>query len=238
MPASRAIGLLRRAWFRVKESAFLRLHRDRAAKFAAIYRGNLWKNPESASGFGSTLAATGPTRERLERLIEEYRIGSILDAPCGDFNWMRTLRFDGLYTGMDIVPVLVERNRERHGNARRSFLAGDIVVDALPAAEMVLSREGLNHLPLADAAAALERLAAAATRILVVTHYPALTANGDQPASFRYRPLNLTAAPFGWRQPDRTIDEAHFEPGKVLGVWDLAGGAVRQPALDRRDETA
>ena len=223
----RPVNLLRRAWFWIKEQVFLKAHADRAARFAAIYHANMWKNPESASGFGSTLAATGPTRERLAELIGRYRPASILDAPCGDFNWMRTLRFAGDYTGVDIVPELVARNQLQYGGERRRFVCGDIVTDPLPRADMVLSREALNHLPLADATLALERLAKAATRLLVVTHYPGLSANADQPASFRYRALNLTAAPFGLRKPDDIIDESHFEPGKVLGVWDLSAGPLR-----------
>jgi SAM-dependent methyltransferase len=215
------IWRLRRGWFSIKEAIFLRRYRGRGERFAQIYRQRLWGSPESASGEGSTLEATGPTRVALARLIESHAIRSILDAPCGDFNWMSQVPFAGDYTGVDIVPELIAANAARFGAARRRFAVGDIVAEPLPEADLVLCRECLNHLPLADACAALERLAEAARKLLVVTHYPQVRFNPDQPASFRFRRLNLELAPFGLRPPDAVIDESHFSPGKVLAVWDM-----------------
>lgn len=220
------INRLRNAWFKTKELLFLRQNRDRSQRFGEIYRKRLWKNPESASGFGSTLAATEPTRKALADLIRDHSIGSILDAPCGDFNWMSHLEFAGDYTGLDIVPELIAENNRLHGNARRHFAVGDIVLEDLPFADLVMCRECLNHLPLGDGKDALEHLAKATRKLLLVTHYPQILNNAEQPASFRFRSLNLTLPPFNLRQPDHIIDESHFEAGKVLGVWDVSAGSV------------
>ena len=221
---SSLVRLARGAWFALKERVFLRRHAGRRARFDAIYHGNMWKNPESASGFGSTLLATRQAREGLECLIAAHGIRSILDAPCGDFNWMRELRFDGEYIGGEIVPGLIEANQARYGSDKRRFLHFDLVADDLPRADLVLCRECLNHLSLEEAAAALRNLAQAARKLLIVTHYPQHGSNADQQASFRYRHLNLTRAPFGLRLPDTVIDESESEPGKVLAVWDLNKG--------------
>ena len=223
------ISLLRHLWFYAKEKVFLAAHPDRQSRFSAVYRRNLWKNPESASGYGSTASATQATRAGLEALIAEGGIGSITDAPCGDFNWMGLLAFDGLYQGCDIVPELIAANTAAHGTDRRSFAVVDIVAETPPAADLVMCRECLNHISLADANAAVDHLAAAAGRWLAITHYPDTTVNADQPSSFRFRPLNLTLAPFGLRAPDRVIEEREVgsSPDKVLGLWDTTKGPVR-----------
>ena len=221
-------GLARRVWFAVKERLFLQRHRSQADRFGAIYRERLWQNPETASGFGSTLAATRELRSGLATLISEKDIASWLDAPCGDFNWQSALDFNGHYVGADIVPEMIAANRQRHGNDRREFIVADIVRDELPAAQMVLCRECLNHLPLEDGVKALANLERSATRFVLVTHYPYLSGNRQQAASLRYRPLNLTLPPFGLREPDATIDEGAFEPGKQVAIWDLANGPLRR----------
>lgn len=222
------VDYLRRAWFAIKERVFLWRNANRHARFAAIYARNLWKNPESASGYGSTLDATRQARTGIEQLIGHFGITSILDVPCGDFNWMQALRFDGAYTGGDIVPDLIAANTARYGSDMRRFQVLDLVADTLPAADLVLCRECLNHLSLPEAAAAAANLGAAAGRLLVITHYPDHAENADQPASFRYRRLNLTLPPFNLRAPDRMIDESETEPGKVLAVWDVTTAPLRR----------
>ena len=215
----------RRIWFGIKESRFLRQYRDRAGRFGAIYAQRMWQNPESASGFGSTLAATAQLRDGLETLLAEEEIGSVLDAPCGDFNWQSHLRMDADYLGLDIVPDLIAENRLRHGTDRVRFDVADVVEDSLPGADLVMCRECLNHLGLDDARKAAENLAGAARRFLVITHYPDCRENVDQPASFRYRQLNLTLPPFNFRAPDASIDESNYEEGKRMAIWRLDAGS-------------
>ena len=83
---------------------------DRASAFAWIYEENRWHNGESKSGLGSTLAFTKRLRVDLEALFEGLNATSLLDAPCGDFNWMRHVQLPAgcAYMGRDIVPKLIE----------------------------------------------------------------------------------------------------------------------------------
>ena len=62
---------------------------DPKAAFTTIYRQNVWGSRESVSGNGSTLASTEVFRAEFAALLTTLGIRSILDAPCGDFNWMR-----------------------------------------------------------------------------------------------------------------------------------------------------
>lgn len=137
------------------------------------------------------------------------------------------INFNGDYIGLDIVEDLITNNLNRYGNTHRKFISMDIIRDELPISDLVLCRECLNHLSLQDATLAINNLIISTNKLLAVTHYPNLTLNTEQPASFRYRQLNFTLNPFYLRQPDFLIDESDTEPGKVLAVFDTRQGPIR-----------
>ena len=64
-------------------------------------------------GPGSTLSYTKNLREKLPELLEKYNIKSMLDSPCGLFDWMSTVKFPDnfKYTGADITSSIVEYNK-------------------------------------------------------------------------------------------------------------------------------
>ena len=78
---------------------------------------------ESISGPGSSLAQTAEIRRRLPVLFASLEIGSMLDAPCGDLNWMRhiDLRLEK-YVGIDIVQSIIEQNRRQLKSKTVNFL--------------------------------------------------------------------------------------------------------------------
>ena len=57
-------------------------------RFTKIFKLNYWNNEESVSGSGSDLESTNNIRHKLPQLINQFKVTSILDAPCGDFYWM------------------------------------------------------------------------------------------------------------------------------------------------------
>lgn len=59
--------------------------------FTEIYQNNFWGDEESVSGSGSNEEQTRVIVEKIPELLEKYKITSLLDLPCGDFNWMRKL---------------------------------------------------------------------------------------------------------------------------------------------------
>ena len=81
----------------------------------------------------------------MTEIVEQYSVTSILDVPCGDFNWMQHVEFDGLYRGADIVRELITENQARYGSDRRRFAVLDVTRDQLPASDLVLCRDCLNH---------------------------------------------------------------------------------------------
>jgi hypothetical protein len=201
--------------------------RERQRIFETIYRTNAWGDPESASGPGSGLARASLFRSDFEALVRDLRIRTLLDAPCGDFNWLQ--HFDlpvERYIGVDIVPELVTRNRGRTRARNRSFMVRDIVCDALPHADLILCRDGLIHLTNAEISATLRNFKRSGSTWLLTNTWPAHPDNVDI-VTGDWRTLNLEAAPFNFPPPVRVVDEKCFNGGgayrdKSLALWELA----------------
>ncbi|MBX2972968.1 MAG: class I SAM-dependent methyltransferase [Flavobacteriales bacterium] len=204
------------------------LHGGSAAEvFTRIHDSNYWNSAESVSGTGSELRQTGALVVALPGLLKEFGITSMLDVPCGDMNWMKEVPMDGIrYIGGDIVEKLIQANRERFAaRPELEFRVMDLLKDPLPACDLVLVRDCMVHLPLADIATALHRIKASGSRYLLATTFTRHAGNRDIRMG-DWRPVNLEAAPFNLPAPLRTIDE-HCEEAegrysdKAMGLWDL-----------------
>jgi SAM-dependent methyltransferase len=77
------------------------------------------------SGAGSRGEFAEYKRQLLTRTIEEFRPRSILDVGCGDIEVTRGLPFDGEYTGIDLSPTIVARNRTLRPDW--NFIEGDFL---------------------------------------------------------------------------------------------------------------
>jgi len=200
----------------------LTLQSNRRA-FTEIYERQLWGYSESVSGVGSTLEGSRSIGNALPQVLHDLGAQSLIDAGCGDFNWMRTVELPGIkYIGVDVVSDLIERNRRAYGREDRSFLVADITKDRLPAADVVLCRHCLIHLTNKQVSMALRNFKRNGIGYLITTSFPSLDRNTDiWPGSFR--PLNLEAAPFNLPKPLRVIGDS--APGEdqtsVLGLWRL-----------------
>jgi hypothetical protein len=195
--------------------------------FETICRDNAWGDPESVSGTGSGRARAALFRDDFVELVRALRVRTLLDAPCGDYNWLG--QFDlpvERYIGVDIVPALIAANRARTHPPRCRFMVRDIVCDALPRADLVLCRDGLVHLSNAEIFATLKNFKRSRARWLLTNTFPAHPDNIDIPTG-GWRTLNLQAAPFGFPPPARIIDEKCLGWGgayrdKILALWELA----------------
>ena len=190
--------------------------------FTHIYRTNAWQSAESRSGPGSTLQRCRPVIRALVDLLQALSIRSLLDAPCGDFNWMKEVPLGNVsYLGIDVVPELIERNRSLY--AGREFRCLDMTRGPLPRADMIFCRDGLVHLSFEDVHKALAVFKQSGSRYLVATTFPARSANGDI-ITGDWRPLNLELAPFHLPPPLRLVNDGCLIPeytDKALAVWQL-----------------
>ena len=121
-------------------------------KFTWIFKNNHWNNEESVSGDGSTLEYTENLRNQLPKLIDQYNINSILDAPCGDFNWMQSVitHLDCSYIGGDIVKELIEDLKIKHQTDKVRFVNLNVTSQSLPQADLMICRDCLFHLRYED----------------------------------------------------------------------------------------
>jgi hypothetical protein len=190
--------------------------------FNAIAQQNSWGSQESVSGPGSTLGATETLRARLPAALTGLNIRSLVDAPCGDMNWMRHVQYAfERFVGIDLVPSLIDKLRSAKFPAGFHFQVGNIVTDILPAADALLCRDCLVHLPFAAIHEAKRLWKLAGFGYVLVTTFPEHAINEDCAAG-EWRPLNMQAAPFLWPAPDLVIPEAGSPYGdKVLGAWAL-----------------
>ncbi len=196
------------------------------ALFTRIYEHNCWSSKESHSGLGSTLYKTQYIRKGLPELIKKYEIKTILDAPCGDFNWMKEMDFSiiDLYIGIDIVEALIFENGRKYGNSHRFFFVTDIVNAPLPHADLMLCRDCMQHLPDCNVFNLINNIKRSKIKYLLASNYPERTENHDILDSLynttRVAFRNLFLPPFNLPKPLAIIDEGFDK--KVLCLWQVS----------------
>jgi hypothetical protein len=208
---------------------------DPSAPYEEIFSANveLYRRQrlESLSGPGSSLSQTAELRERLPLLLEELGVRSLLDAPCGDFNWMQHVRL-GVeeYIGVDVLGELIAQNQWHHAGPHRRFARADVLRDPLPRADAVLCRDLLNHLSYADIRQAIRNFKGSGATYLMATTFTRPRPNQDT-AGGEWRPLNFAGDPFDFPPPLRLLNEKCTEAGetfndKSIGVWRLSDVSV------------
>ena len=200
-----------------------RKSREMRRVFSAIHAQKAWGEGESASGPGSTRERAASFLPDLVALVRSLQVRTLLDAPCGDFNWAAPLAETvERYVGVDVVPALIAANR-RHASARRRFLCRDLVRQPLPRADLVLCRDALVHLAEADVLRALANLRRTGAEYLLATTFVGERANPDV-ATGEWRPLNMQRPPFSFPEPLALVDERCHHTGgiyadKRLCLW-------------------
>ena len=195
---------------RRKFRKYLRLRGSSQNVFSRIYRKGGWGSKESSSGQGSELSYTANLRRELPALLKGYSVSRLLDAPCGDFNWMRHV-VPGLgieYIGGDIVEALVRRNQREFGAVGVAFHHMDISSDPMPAADLMMVRDCLFHLSYSDIHRFLENFHRSGIGLLLTTtHLPPDGENSDIRTG-DWRKIYLFAPPFCFPQePLRRIED-------------------------------
>ena len=218
-------------WYRRFKRGRLR-RRSLAEIFAVIYQENLWGDAGSVSGRGSTLERTTVIRGALPALVEEFGWRSMIDAACGDFNWLQHVDLKGIaYTGCDIVPSLIERNRQQFTRADRAFFVLDITREVIPRCDAILCRDCFSHLSSDTIQLALANFIRSRSDYLLATTHPQVGKNVEI-ENGEWRSINLRRPPFNLPEPIRLIVEDPAA-GKCLGIWRLSD--LRADAHEQAD---
>lgn len=204
----------------VREPAGDEDSKTRRGVFGELFRSNGWSNLESVSGYGSTIFNTLLIRRDLPSILERFDVTTLLDAPCGDLNWMgRLILPDRVnYTGADIVPELVASLKDAYQTDRRQFVVMDIVEGPIPPTDFWLCRDTLFHLSFADGMAVI-RNASESVKYFATTTHNFVGANSDTSAGgFRF--INLMLPPCSLPPPVLLIDDFLAPmPPQQLGIW-------------------
>lgn len=149
------------------ESGLARFYRQHV--FRDVYEEGLWgRHGESKyfSGVGSlgtaARAYVGSMADAVATLARKAdREITVVDLGCGDFRVGSELLKNlppVRYLGCDIVPGLVEENQRTFGSDRVTFRCLDIVSEKLPAGDVYLVRQVLQHLSNSDIKAVVAKL--------------------------------------------------------------------------------
>jgi SAM-dependent methyltransferase len=202
--------------------------RPRRSVFSDAYEARRWGSDESGSGRGSEMDATATLRSALPDLLRRLDVRHMVDAPCGDWNWMRTVDLSDVdYVGVDIVPSVIARNIADYARPGVQFIVADLCRDPLPAADFVLCRDCWIHLSYRDIDAMLANFRKTGAVWLMTSHSPSVSENRDQLTHHHWRHVNMRLPPFNFPEPIEAIPN-DYPDHPFVALWRIAD----LPALD------
>ncbi|MEM7621324.1 MAG: class I SAM-dependent methyltransferase [Pseudomonadota bacterium] len=147
--------------------------------FRKIYKEGIWGESDSEefySGPGSHFDSYNRTyAQTIRDFIEMNGVTSVVDIGCGDFTIGRQIveSLPGLqYTGVDIVPEVIENNQSKNTYDNVTFMCSDMAVEDLPDADLCLIKEVWQHLSNDTIMTCLDKTRKYKYRI-VTEYYPA-----------------------------------------------------------------
>lgn len=188
--------------------------------FSTIYDRNLWGSKESISGKGSELNFAKNIINKLPELFRIYNIKTLVDAPCGDFNWMRKINYNfQSYLGVDIVKDLITDNIKLYSNDSIIFDKGDILTYVFPKADLILCRDCFIHLNTDEIKCAINNFKKSGSKYLLTTNFNNIIEN-ENISTGQFRKINLCLKPFNFPMPISEIIEESSND-KYLSLFKL-----------------
>ena len=192
--------------------------------FTSIYNHPTgWGSNESKSGVGSEIKSTQNLRKELNFLFLKYKINSILDVPCGDFNWFSQMDLTDIkYTGGDIVEDLINLNKIKYPNFE--FLHVDITKDFLPKNDLVITRDCFVHLSNDNIFKSIDNIKKSGSKFLLTTSFTKFHDNVDM-YDGGWREINLMINPFNLKpiylMNEKCVEDYPNASDKCMVLFDL-----------------
>ena len=194
-------------------------------RFNLIYKTNFWSSNESVSGYGSELKNTINIEKEIINIIKKYQIKSILDAPCGDFNWVKNILNKELsYIGGDIVQEIIDNNIRKFKRNNIKFIKLDITDENLPDSDLMICRDCLIHLSFQSIKLFFENFRESNINYLLLTTYKMKDTtkeidNLDIPDG-EYREIDLSKPPFSLPKPlEEILDKEEFNKNSGFNCY-------------------
>ena len=194
-------------------------------RFNLIYKTNFWSSNESVSGYGSELKNTINIEKEIINIVKKYQIKSILDAPCGDFNWVKNVLDKNLsYIGGDIVQEIIDNNIRKFKSNNLKFIKIDITKESLPESDLMICRDCLIHLSFESIRLFFENFRKSNINYLLLTTYKMKDTtkeidNLDIPDG-EYREIDLSKPPFYLPKPlEEILDKEEFNKNSGFNCY-------------------
>lgn len=113
-------------------------------KFTNIYKKNIW----GSSGSGSNFSINNKWfLNELRNIIDKYKIKSIADLGCGDWEIMSHFQFnkDEVYTGIDCVDFLIKKHNKKFKKHNINFVQQDVSLEIPAGYDLVIIKDVIQH---------------------------------------------------------------------------------------------
>jgi hypothetical protein len=177
-------------------------------------------------GPGSTRKYTAKLRENLPDFLNKHNINSMVDAPCGYFGWMSTVKFhEGFkYIGADITEHLIINNKKVY--PQNIFYRLDITDDHFPESDLMFVRDCLFHFNNQTKITFFKNFLNNNFKYLLTSNHPDCDSNKDviNFNGMHHEQKNWLLEPWGFPDPIDAIDD-----------W-IEGFAVRNMVLYSKEQ--
>lgn len=183
--------------------------KDAKVVFSDYWKKNHWQNAESKSGDGSTLLYTEHIRREIPLLLKRLQATSMLDAPCGDFNWFKQVKLgqDVDYVGGDIVDGMIAELNQKYASDSRKFIVLDAISGKLPSVDIWMCRDLIFHLPTAEIFKLIDNFLNSEVKYLLITSHAARKISNDDTFMGGFRLVNLMNTPFSFPEPEERMKD-------------------------------
>ena len=203
------------------------------AAMQQVYEMNLWGGGTSDfySGVGSYEPETvHPYITALISFLTSFKKPLVVcDLGCGDFNiGKQVTKYAKHYVAIDIVPELIQRNKEKFEEINLEFQCLDMAKDDLPTGDCAVLRQVLQHLSNEEIQCIIPKLAAF-KYVMVTEHLP----EGDFEPNIdiisgqgirikKQSGVNLLAPPFSLKvKEEKQLVSVHLNDGKGVVLTTL-----------------
>ena len=182
---------------------------------------------DSVSGPSSDIKQTKLIVKELLHVFSDLKISTMLDIPCGDFHWMKTMNLSDIdYTGADIVEKLIKENTRQYAKDGVHFEKLNIIEDKLPKVDLLFCRDCLVHFSFEAIFKAFNNIIDSQSKYICTTTFTERIDNSDI-VTGEWRTLNMECLPFTLPTPLKIINEGctkddGFWKDKSLGLWEIA----------------
>ena len=185
--------------------------------FKNIHSGGGWDG--FSSGEGSLWQNTINLRTILPGILDCFKIKSLLDVRCGNFNWMKEVDLSNVsYIGGDVVSSIVENNKPYSRNNLK-FMKINIIEDKLPESDLIIVKDCFIHFPILYVKESVKNIKKSNSKYILTT-----TTNEEKHCNKNiefgsWTWLNLQKDPYNFPHPIIQIKEE--ENSKFISLWNI-----------------